>query len=349
MAVRGYHSYHGRRRAGRVALVVLLVLVLLAAAAFLILQDRIIYQSDGSITIDLPFFRGDGQTASDPEGGGGENLPVEILPEEDGQGTDGQSEAEPLRAGVISVEELCAGGAGSLEQAGCNAFLTEVKGFNGTYYYISQQASRQALADGAVTQSALTEAVEGTDGLWAIARVGCFHDSFHAFADMTGAGICQSGGYIWYDNLSSHWMDPAKDGTRAYMAAVLDECADMGFDEVVLTDFGYPTLGNLQNIDYSGLTVTKTEALCGFLEEMRRQAGDRLVISLELSESQVLQGTDQVSGLDLEAFLPLVDRLYISDVTQEQQVWAAVEAAGGQDADLVLSMAGGEENPVFVQ
>ena len=344
MAVRGYNSYHGRRKTGRVILIAALVLVLLAAAAFLILQDWIVYQSDGSITLALPFLRGEDSPQAG-EDGGGDSPPVEILPE---GGADDKAE-EPLRARVLTAQALCAGGATDLSREGYNAFLTEVKGFNGTYAYLSQQATSQAVADGAVSQSQLAEAVEAAGGLRAIALVGCFHDSFHAFADMAGAGICQQGGYIWYDNLSSHWMDPAKEGTRTYMAAVLRECADMGFDEVVLTDFGYPTLGNLGNIDYSGLTVTKTEALCGFLEEMRRQAGDALSLSLSLTEDQVLRGTDETSGLDLEAFLPLVDRLYISDVTDAGAVRAAAAAAGGQEEKLVLSMAGEGENSSFVQ
>ena len=62
MPTRGYNSYHGRRSLWKVLLVVLLVLVLTAAGAFLLLQDYIIYESDGSIRLELPMFRPDAET-----------------------------------------------------------------------------------------------------------------------------------------------------------------------------------------------------------------------------------------------------------------------------------------------
>ena len=123
----------------------------------------------------------------------------------------------------------------------------------------------------------------------------------------------------------------------------------MGFDEILLRSFGYPTRGNLEKIDYSGMQMSKEESLEVFLRDLREALGEDVLLSVELTAEDVLSGHNSISGVELERILPLVDRLYISDVTQEQQVRAAVEAAGGQDADLVLSMAGGEENPVFVQ
>lgn len=319
---RGYHSYRGRPKTGKILLAVVLVILLLLSGSYLLLQDYLVYESDGSISLDLPFLRGKEKTEEDQG-----DVDLEILPPD---GKDGQTAGETENALSMTAQELCAKG---LPQSGYDAAVVEMKGFNGTFQYSSRYAAAKALADDAVTQTQVTEALSAAgEGLRLTAQVGCFHDSFHAFADMTGAGICQDGGYIWYDDLRSHWMDPAKSGTRTYMAQVADECVDMGFEEILLTDFGYPTTGDLSQIDYSGLTVTKTEALTGFLTYLRSSLPEEVTLSVELSEEQILGGADETSGVDAAAIAPLVDRIYLPSLTDE----AAVREVVGQQVGLVV-------------
>ena len=321
---RGYHSYRGRPRAGKILLVVVLVLLLAVSGGYLLLQDYLVYESDGTISLNLPFLQGGGDKEEDQG-----DVDLEILPPD---GADGQSAGERENAFGMTAQELCAQG---LPQSGYDAVVVEMKGFNGTFQYSSRYAKTKALADDAVTQTQITEALSAAgDGIRLTAEVGCFHDSFHAFSDMTGAGICQEGGYIWYDRLRSHWMDPAKEGTRTYMAQVANECVDMGFTEILLTDFGYPTEedGDLSQIDYSGLTVTKTEGLTGFLTSLRDSLPEEITLSVELSEEQILGGADPVSGVDAAAIAPLVDRIYLPSLTDE----AAVREVVGQQVGLVV-------------
>lgn len=317
-ANRGYHSYRGRPRAGKILLVVLLVLLLLLSGGYLVLQDHIVYESDGSITFD---FLNREQERHTEEGQG--DLELEILPPDDGTA---EGTAQTITLFTMTAQELCSQG---LPQGGYDGAAVEMKGFNGTFQYTSRYAASKALADGAVSQTQVTEALSAAgEETRLTAVVGCFHDSFHAFSDMAGAGICQSGGYIWYDNLRSHWMDPAKEGTRTYMAQVAQECVDMGFTEILLTDFGYPTAdnGDLSQIDYSGLTVSKTEALTGFLTALRENLPEGVELSVELTEEQILAGADPESGVDAAAIAPLVDRIYLPALTDE----AAVREVVGQ-------------------
>lgn len=318
---RGYHSYRGRPRAGKILLVVVLVLLLAVSGGYLLLQDYLVYESDGTISLNLPFLQG-GSDAEEDEG----NVDLEILPPDD------QSAGERENALGMTAQELCAQG---LPQSGYDAVAVEMKGFNGTFQYSSRYAKTKALADDAVSQTQITEALSAAgDGVRLTARLDCFHDSFYAFSDMTGAGICQEGGYIWYDRLRSHWMDPAKEGTRTYMAQVANECVDMGFTEILLSNFSYPTEedGDLSQIDYSGLTVTKTEGLTGFLTSLRSRLPEEVTLSVELSEEQILGGADPVSGVDAAAIAPLVDRIYLPSLTDE----AAVREVVGQQVGLVV-------------
>ena len=325
MGYKGYNSYRGRTSKGKIALVVVLVLLLLLSGGYLILQDHIVYESDGTISLDFPFLN----QKDPPVEGEGEKIPVEILPGDD---EETQPDMVPVYAREITAEDLSANVLGQLANEGYNGVVVEMKGFNGTYYYTSQYAANKALAENPVSQSSVEETLSRTSTLTAAAKVGCFHDSFHAFADMAGAGICQSNGYIWYDNLSSHWMDPGKEGTRTYMAQVLRECVDMGFGEIILTDFSYPTEGNLSQIDYSGLTETKVQALEGFLEAMRQAVGEDIVLSVELTQDQILGGADAVSGVDPAGILPLVDRVYVTGLTDRTAVEKVLSDACGETA-----------------
>ena len=329
---RGYRSYHGRRSTGKILLAVALVLVLLAAAGYLAIQNFIVYESDGSIRVELPFFH-----AAENGGEAEEDdlPPVEILPGDQEQGGEA---AEPLRAGIVSAARLCGSGTTVLQtlaEEDCGAVVVEMKGDNGFFYYTSDLAKRGATADSAVSQTRMAAVLAEAEELQAIARISCFHDSFYAFSDMAGAGICQSSGYIWYDNQSSYWLEPSKQAARDYLYAVAGECVAMGFDQILLSGFTYPTEGNLSQIDYSHMTVSKEDALCSFLTGLRETVGEEIPLSVELSEAVVLAGRDETAGLDLARILPLVDRIYVA-AADEQAVLDAVVAAGGAESQVVF-------------
>ena len=331
---RGYHSYHGRTSGKKIALIVVMLLLLLISGGYLLLQDYIVYESDGSISLDLPFFHWFEKDWEEDDGG---ELPIEILPggDEDGE-DDGQEPPveEHMEGETLSAQDLCRGNYAL--SAGTDTVVVEMKGFNGMFAYDSRQATSQAVEKDSVAQSAVSQALEGEERK-AVARVGCFHDSFHAYADMTGAGICQPSGFIWYDNLRSHWMDPSKEGTVTYMAAVLQECASMGFDEILLTDFTYPTEGSLSGIDYSYMTVTKAQALLSFLQEMQQAV--EIPVSVELSQEQILQGADETSGVDPAAIAAQADKIYVTGADDRE----AVRQALGEDVSIVWVTGSGDE------
>jgi len=332
MGTRGYSSYHGRRSGSKVVMVVILLAVFLLAAGYLVLQNFVVYESDGSIRLDLPFFEKDDTPAGDelPE-----IPPVEILPGDEGGEEEAppQITAEAIRAQRIAAAQFCRAPEellGAAAENDCSSIVVPVKGDNGIFFYTSPLAKTKATDAQAVSQTLLQTTLEQTQ-LRKIAQLSCFHDSFFAFSDMAGAGICQSSGYIWYDNHSSYWLDASKSAAREYLCAVAKECAAMGFDELLLTEFGYPTEGRLSQIDYSGMTMTKEAALELFLTELRAAVGDEIAISVVLSEEAILAGGDETAGIALSAILPLVDRIYVS-AADRSGVLAALESAGAADA-----------------
>ena len=67
MANKGYHSYRGRRKGGRSLLTILLVLMLLAAVGATVAMRHVTYSDDGSIYLDLPFFRPEQSNSTDTD------------------------------------------------------------------------------------------------------------------------------------------------------------------------------------------------------------------------------------------------------------------------------------------
>ena len=339
IGTRGYSSYHGRRSGGKIALVAVLLVVFLLAAGYLVLQDFIVYDSDGSVRLELPFFE-----SEEPSVGDGELVdvpPVEILPGDDDELVSGQPQtaAETIRGQLLSAPALCRAADTHLQEArdaGNNSVVVPVKGDNGIFYYTSPLAKTKATDDQAVSQTLLTTALSGGEDLHFVARLSCFHDSFYAFSNMAGTGICQSNGYIWYDNQSSYWLDPSKSAAREYLCAVAQECVAMGFDELLLTEFTYPTQGKLSQIDYSAMTMTKEAALEAFLTELRATVGEEVAISVELPETVILAGRDETAGLDVSRIVPLVDRVYVSAAADKAAVLAALEAAGAGAAESIV-------------
>ena len=335
MGTKGYHSYRGRGGGKRILLVVLLVAALLLSLGYLILQDFLVYDSRGNVTLDLPFFSGENssarQEASEPDSGGGVEVIIEKTEEPEDLTLRGQETAlYDLRAALPQPGQ------------GINALVMTLKGENGVLYYQSALAAEGAKDSQALSQDVISARL-GEERDWsAVAALDCLHDTAYAFANMAGAGICQSSGYIWYDNTNTHWLDPSKEGARAYLAGLAGECVRMGFDEVLLRGLAYPTQGKQYKIDYSAMTVTKGEALAATVADIRAAVEEDTVLSLALEEELILAGSDEVSGQDISLLVPLVDRVYVA-TEDPDAVWAALEpyVPQGRERESFLVVVGG--------
>ena len=129
-----------------------------------------------------------------------------------------------------------------------------------------------------------------------------------------------TGGYVFYDGNNENWLDPAKEATRTYLASLAVECADLGFDEILLTDLTYPTVGKLDKIDYGsadGFTdqaAYQAEQIAGLLQTVQEAlAGRNVKLSLELPETVYENGgVDKTGGIDLyNGLMSRLARVYV--------------------------------------
>lgn len=343
MATKGYHSYRGRRSGRSWLLVAVLVLLLAAACAYLFLQRYLRYTDDGGMYFALPFLE---ETAAEPDvqpESGEEEREMNLVIEE-------PEESEPaeepygdrrllgLDAPPADAETLNA----LLAQAEANGFVCSLRDNAGLVYYASTAALRDAVASGAADAQTLSQLCQEMEAL-AVARLNCFHDSYYAWANMETAGLCQGSGYIWYDSLSYHWLDPAKEAARAYVISLAVECAQMGFDELLLEEMQYPASGNLEKISYAGGEAGRTESLVLFLTELRAALepyGTKvsLLVDGRLLTAEGDLAYAETTGLDLTQLLPLVDAVY-TETADLEAAQAALEALAGEgEAPALVSL-----------
>ena len=359
VASKGYQNYRGRRLTRDKLLIALLVLILLGACLFLAAQRFIVYNDDGSMRLELPFLQLDlpmllpeqEETDPPPEEEPPQTVDLVIEPPVEPAEPEAEPEPEPPAFGerrLVELEALPADApalAETLSAAGANGFLCRVRDNTGRIFFSTPTGQEKAVSAGEAETEQLRVlcAAEGV----AAARFNCFHDSYYAFVHMPEAAICQKNGYVWYDSHSYHWLDPSKELARSYVIGLAMECAQLGFDEILLEEFAYPAEGKLQKIDYSGNTMGKTEALTLLLQQLRdalEPYGTRL--SLLVTEELLQTGADEESGQSLAAMLPLVDAVYVAtaDPAAAQARLAAFAAGGAVPALVPLTAAAVEGN-----
>jgi len=205
-------------------------------------------------------------------------------------------------------------------------------------FYSSTAALRSAVV--APAGSDRLEELCRQEDILSVARFNCLHDSYYAWTNMTEAGICQSTGHIWYDNISYHWLDADKEKTRQYVVGLARELAEIGFDELLLEELSYPVDGKLEKIDYSGNTMGKTQALQELLTEIRQAVepyGTKLTVLLDGRLLDETERSDYIlnSGVEPAALLPMVDAVYV-----------VTEDLAGAESDLTALV--GEQMPELV-
>ena len=200
------------------------------------------------------------------------------------------------------------------EQPKGTAILLELKTGTGNFCY------KSSLPNAPVSSKIDKDAVEdlikylAKADYYTIASVPAFRDRAYGLKN-TSYGIHHSSGrYLWAGDDKCYWLDPAKNGTRSWLVSIAAELRDLGFDEVVFTDFCFPPT---EDILYEG---------------------DKLAVLNETAEHLVYNLATETFGVsflcDVEGFrLPEGrSRLYREkvDASMAQSVAATVEVPNTQ-------------------
>ncbi|MBQ0037527.1 MAG: hypothetical protein KBS74_02545 [Clostridiales bacterium] len=322
MATRGYNSYRGRGSTGKKLLAAGLVLVLLAAAAFLFCQNYLVYDDENHVHLELPWSK-DNDSKTEPENPISPD-DVEITRE------------EPKAPAVteLKIKELPFG---RMEQDTSDlmqekALVVNIKQYDGAIAYDTAIELPEEITQGSTVALNNMKALLSGDA-YTVARISCLADTAYAFARMDEAGLMRDDlGDVWYDNDGECWLDPTKTGTLNYVTALCKECVDLGFDEILLDNFSYPTTGNVARIHF-GEGVEKTAALTDFAQKLREALPDGTILSIVLREPLAENGGD--SGLTAKLLSEQFDRIYTDSAVDIAALTAALPADYVMDGRIV--------------
>lgn len=246
-----YGGYRGRRTLTDILRIIAIVLgaaVVLVLAGLFLAQDYIVYTDEG-LRLELPFFKNEPQgadeSALDP---GSITIKEQAAPGTSGSASSAQAEPEAaMMACQLPLGSLLDGSAeAALLEAGANTLIVEMKGGDGKLAWRSEAAlAQQAQVNGTAEVEPALERLQ-EKGITTVARVCCFRDDSIPYYDTELALRTSSGN--WRDEKGLRWLSPACEPAREYLAELCGELAQMGFDQVLLESFAFPTEGELDRI-----------------------------------------------------------------------------------------------------
>lgn len=315
-----YHSYRGRTTftdwLKRIALVLAILVVLAAILLFLGWK----FNPD-DLRSSLPFSSSNSQTeeTSTPETDRGGEEQTGPVPDHSQDTNSGQETpvADPTPASAllsVSLTSLLDGSALQLaEQGGADGIVVNMKNDWGALGWQSQQPLASSLQSGISPQTVNDSLMAWNQGeLYTVARFSCFRDE--ALGSQMEYTLRTSSNYRWRDQDDFHWSAPSNLTVQDYLVNLMVELAQLGFDEIVLDSWGYPsqadgTLGNIQrgeNYPEGSLDSITT----AFLEKAALALAPYPVrLSLTIPEP-VLTGADPSTGLTSAVLAAHIDCIW---------------------------------------
>ena len=237
--------YRTRRRLKRLGSLLLSLLILAACAwlCWVIWVERyIIYTEDGAvIDFDLNPVIPMGEVAQPPVAGEGPEIHYN-----EGENAVNTSTDLLQMSGYYITYDLLKNDFDNVKAKVADLptntpVMIDVKGGYGSFYYSSD------LENAVISQSLNVAQVDELiqlmhqKNLYMIARVPAFQDYTFALNNVSsGIPFIGGGGALWMDDDGCYWLKPKDSATIGYLASIILELKNLGFDEVVLDKFWVP-------------------------------------------------------------------------------------------------------------
>lgn len=295
MATKGYNSYRGGRvPLGKLALTVALVLILLGAAAYLVLQNYLVYDESGQVHLALPFFADNDEDDTDGDGAlAGDGDFDRVEPEFP------HVKVDALHAVRLPDDCLWWGADYIMNTLAPEDMVLAVKRTNGgiTYATESQPPNGVVVETGRPLECLKTLL---SSDRYTVGHIVCFMDSAFARA-LPDSALVREDGTVWYDGSGQAWLDPTDPEVLRYLTALGRECGELGFDEVLLDSFSYPQSGDTDAI--ANDAADRVQVLTDVAKALRSALPEGVALSA------VCDGKGDLSASDMA---DLFDRLYVA-------------------------------------
>lgn len=245
---------------------ILLLLFLVAFSAWMLWLNRYVVYTDEGAKLDFSqlFNPVGGQIATPPAPGPDVHISYGNTDELTGlpAGSLKQMEGWVVTAEMLTGDKFAATKAALESLPLGSTVLLDVRNVRGEFFYSSYLGQNPKKVDAAAV-TALIKELHSRE-CYLIARFPAFRDRWYILEDEMGRvpyGLPLKGGNgsLWEDtsipNLSHYWLNPTSTGALNFLVQIVTELKNVGFDEVVFSDFRFP---NTEKIKFEG---DKTEAL----------------------------------------------------------------------------------------
>lgn len=332
-------GYYGRRR-HRIFFLLVLLLLLAAIFLFFYMQEYIVFTADG-FRFSFPSHEA---APPDDDVDDSPDLIIEdpVDPPDDNSGSTGPNEpdepGEPVTP-AVETRALWVDGVDALDSAllqdPYTALALTVRDYDGVSILDGSTAAADAV-------SSLAES-----GGRAVAMVSALRDNTAPRNDINVA-VCTGSGARWLDYNYISWLNPYAEGTADVLIKLAQDCYNAGFDELVLQNFQFPTVGRTELISYGNQELSRTEALTALLEAVCEGAPDDLSISVVLTDTAAGSLRDENAGQDVALLAPLCARLYVQTDDPTFDLSALQAAIDDMDCTAALLL-NGQQPPENVQ
>ena len=236
-----YRTRRKLRNMGIIALIALLLFIIAWFCSVVFLERYVVYTREGAM-LDMSVSSNDmiGEVATPPVG----SIGISIYYNEGLDAVANTGDLAKLDGYYIDIDALQNDIGGSwdlLDPLGAGTpILVDLKGGYGSFYYSSTLPS--ALISGSVSVASVDEMIKdmNTKGFYTIARISAFRD-YNFGLNHVSAGLMHVNRLgLWPDSGNCYWLDPTNETTQNWIISIVKELKNMGFDEVVLTDFRFP-------------------------------------------------------------------------------------------------------------
>lgn len=337
----GYSEYHGRG-GGRARVVLLFIIALLAVilaagVAFMAVMGQYLEYTEDGVKIHWPWVQETATLppiASDPIEVVSDLVDVTVEPTASPEPTPTPPpEYAAIGAVTVTTAQLRGGTAAqAVASAGGTALVVEMKGADGKLAWQSQAPLAATLGTNAgdnLTAQAV-QTLSQTTELYLVARVQCFRDPVLA-RNWIGP-LMTKGGNVWYDRVGVCWTSPANQQAVDYLSTLCQELADVGFDEILLENAGYPNDGQVSVLATSDNRPADLSApVSAFLERIVGELAEKDVRLGVYASETLLPGTEALSGLTAAVLANHAGRVWLDAKVSAEQYNALLSTAGWED------------------
>ena len=219
-------------------------------------------------------------------------------------------ENDPFQGVFLSLDQLA--DAQTLAD-GYDGVILPMKTADGALGYVSALplAADAGASSGDPDRNDALRALNDTPGLYTVAQVSCLRDSA-LVREEPGLSLHRVSGSPWLDESRRGWLDPAQPQVQSYLIGLCRELAQLGFDEILLTDCGFPTQGDLDSLR---AVEEKEETLETFCRQLQGALADTPV-TLSVMGQRDSVTADPVSG-QTTALLATFGRVWTQAEDQE--------------------------------